>query len=130
MGLQRIGDCTGVKVQSEIFRFVLHDKSAFDKGPVIEVLDGFVTVDFGDTIRRIALVEIARVIDTSTADEFFMTLNEGFIVANYQPLGLMRHRPPMVEAVTDNYDDLFSDLLGKLDEIDDERRTRSSLRKK
>jgi hypothetical protein len=105
--LIKIGDHSGLVLGRSIFRYLLPDRSAYDKGPVVEITDLHVVVDFGDTIRRFNKQQVSLVMDAYTADEYFMTIVEGEMMQDFR-----EHHLP----VTDDSLDDFSDLLGKLHE--------------
>lgn len=105
--LIKIGDHSGLLVGRKVFRYLLPDRSAYDTGPVTEILDEHVIVDFGDTIRKFLKEHVTRVMDATTADEYYMTIVEGEMVQDFRD-----HRLPVIDASLDD----FSDLIGKLNE--------------
>lgn len=106
--LIKFGDASDLKIGYKVKKYLLPSDGMFDIGEVTVIECGTVCIDFGDSLRRFLATEISQVIDARTAEESYMTVEQGTLVEEYKPA------LDNLSADLTNID-MFSDLLGKLD---------------
>lgn len=106
--LMRIRDGGRISTGCCFYRYFPKLNYAFDKGEVKTCSDGIVEVDFGDTMVRFFLHEIAYMINTDSMEEHYMSLETGVVVEDYQS------NPPMTGAHDDPVLTSFEELLKRI----------------
>ncbi len=95
--IMRIRGGEHIRVGCAFFRYIPAMNFAYDKGEVTKCEDGLIEVDFGDTLVRFLLAEIAYGVNTDLGEEHYMSVETGVVLADYrsapQPLNNMEHDP-------------------------------------
>lgn len=102
--LLRIGDATGISIGSLFYRYYPELDNAFDRGQVTEVESITVLVDFGDTIMRYDIGQVAYVVNSCSQSEHFMACCSGELVSDF------RSNPEIIPSSIEGFEDLLDQL--------------------